>query len=151
MPAMPPPVTDERHALHAYLAQQQYAYHALALGLADDQARATPTVSALSIGALIKHATGVQRMWMQRVAAAPSAPAADNRSAGERQAEYADEFLMGENETISSVPNCSTPRTRKPCGWWPPPTSNPRCPFRGTRPDSRRTSRHGRCAGCCST
>jgi hypothetical protein len=74
MPAMPPPVADERQALRAYLLQQQYAFHALAFGLTDDQARATPTVSALSIGALIKHATGVQRMWMQRVSAAPQAP-----------------------------------------------------------------------------
>ena len=38
--------------------------------LTDEQARSTPTVSALSIGALIKHVTGVQRGWMQRVAAA---------------------------------------------------------------------------------
>ena len=71
MPAMPPPVADERQALRDYLLQQQYAFHALAFGLTDEQARATPTVSALSIGALIKHVTGCQRRWMQRVAAAP--------------------------------------------------------------------------------
>ncbi|CAN5365142.1 hypothetical protein BH09ACT7_BH09ACT7_49740 [soil metagenome] len=94
MPAMPPPVADERQALRDYLFQQQYAYHALAFGLTDDQARATPTVSALSIGGLIKHATGVQRSWMQRVVAAPEAPPADNRPVEERQAEYADEFVM---------------------------------------------------------
>jgi hypothetical protein len=83
MPAMPPPVADERQALRDYLSQQQYAYHALAFGLTDDQARATPTVSALSIGALIKHATGVQRTWMQRVASAPASPAG-RRPAGRR-------------------------------------------------------------------
>ena len=38
--------------------QQQYAFLAVAFGLTDEQARATPTVSALSIGGLIKHATG---------------------------------------------------------------------------------------------
>ena len=59
MPAMPPPVADERQALRDYLLQQQYAYHALAFGLTDEQARATPTVSALSIGGLIKHVTGL--------------------------------------------------------------------------------------------
>lgn len=103
MPAMPPPVADERQALHDYLFQQQYAYRALAFGLTDDQARATPTVSALSIGALIKHVTGCQRMWMLRVASAPEAPPADERSVDERQAEYADEFLMGEHETLAEV------------------------------------------------
>ena len=103
MPAMPPAVADERQALRNYLFQQQYAYHALAFGLTDDQARETPTVSALSIGALIKHATGVQRMWMQRVASAPQAPPADDRPVQERQAEYADEFLMRPDETLAEL------------------------------------------------
>lgn len=103
MPAMPPPVADERQALRAYLLQQQYAYHALAFGLTDDQARATPTVSALSIGALIKHATGVQRMWMQRVSAAPQAPPDDERPVEQRQAEYADEFVMKPDETLAGI------------------------------------------------
>lgn len=39
MPAMPPPVADERQALRNYLLQQQYAFRALAFGLTDDQAR----------------------------------------------------------------------------------------------------------------
>jgi uncharacterized damage-inducible protein DinB len=103
MPAMPPPVADERQALRDYLFQQQYAYHALAFGLTDDQARETPTVSALSIGALIKHATGVQRMWMQRVESAPQAPPADDRPVQQRQAEYADEFLMRPDETVAEL------------------------------------------------
>jgi uncharacterized damage-inducible protein DinB len=103
MPAMPPPVADERQALRAYLLQQQYAYHALAFGLTDDQARATPTVSALSIGALIKHATGVQGMWMQRVSAAPQAPPNDERPVEQRQAEYADEFVMKPDETLAGI------------------------------------------------
>jgi uncharacterized damage-inducible protein DinB len=103
MPAMPPPVADERQALRDYLFQQLYAYHGLAFGLTDEQARATPTVSALSIGALIKHATGVQRMWMQRVAAAPAAPPDDDRPAEQRQAEYADEFVMKPDETLPGI------------------------------------------------
>ncbi len=103
MPAMPPPVADERQALREYVFQQQYAFQALAFGLTDDQARATPTVSALSIGALIKHVTGVQKSWMQRVKAAPQAPPADERPVEERQAEYASEFLMGPDETIADV------------------------------------------------
>jgi uncharacterized damage-inducible protein DinB len=100
---MPPPVADERQALRDYLRQQQYAYHALTFGLTDDQARTTPTVSALSLGGLVKHATGVQHSWMQRVAAAPAAPPADDRPADARQAEYADEFLMRDDETLAAV------------------------------------------------
>ncbi|MCV7227507.1 DinB family protein [Mycolicibacterium komossense] len=103
MPAMPPPVADERQGLRDYLTQQQYAYHALAFGLTDEQARATPTVSALSIGALIKHATGVQRTWMQRVAAAPQAPPDDDRPTEQRQAEYVDEFVMKPDETLAEI------------------------------------------------
>lgn len=103
MPAMPPPVADERQGLRDYVFQQQYAYRALAFGLTDEQARATPTVSALSIGALIKHVTHCQRGWMQRVAAAPEAPPADDRPMEVREAEYADEFVMRDDETLADV------------------------------------------------
>jgi uncharacterized damage-inducible protein DinB len=100
---MPPPIADERQGLRDYLLQQQYAFRALAFGLTDEQVRATPTVSALSIGALIKHVTNCQSGWMQRVAAAPDAPPADDRSAEERQAEYAEEFVMKPDETLAAV------------------------------------------------
>jgi hypothetical protein len=52
---------------------------------------------------LIKHATGVQRSWMDRVAAAPDAPATDTRPVEERQAEYTDEFVMRGDETLSEL------------------------------------------------
>lgn len=103
MPAMPPPVADERQALRDYLFQQQYAFRAMAYGLTDEQARATPTVSALSVGALIKHVTNCQHGWMQRVAAAPDVPPADDRPVEVRQAEYADEFVMQPDETLEAV------------------------------------------------
>lgn len=103
MPAMPLPVADERQALRDYLFQQNHAYRALAFGLSDDQARATPTVSALSIGALIKHVTSCQRGWMQRVAFAPLAPPADERPLEDRQADYADEFRMRDDETLAQL------------------------------------------------
>lgn len=103
MPAMPGPVADERQALRDYLFQQQYAFHAMAFGLTDEQARSTPSVSALSIGALVKHATGCQRSWMARVVAAPEPPPADDRPMEERQAEYADEFTMRADETLASL------------------------------------------------
>ncbi|TQK30611.1 DinB family protein [Arthrobacter sp. SLBN-53] len=103
MPAMPPPVADERAALKEYVAAQQYAFRAIAFGLTDEQARSAPSVSALSIGGLIKHVTSCQRSWMLRVAAAPQPPAADDRPMAELQAEYADEFVMRADETLAGI------------------------------------------------
>jgi hypothetical protein len=103
MPALAPPVRDERHALREFLAYQQGAFVAVAHGLTDDQARTAPTVSTLSIGGLIKHATGMQRVWMQRVAAAPDEPPADTRSFEERTKEYEDEYVMRPDETLAQV------------------------------------------------
>ena len=103
MPAMPPPVADERAGLKEYVAAQQYAFRAIAFGLTDEQARSTPSVSALSIGGLIKHVTSCQKGWMQRVAAAPQLPAADDRPMEQVQAEYAEEFVMREDETLAGI------------------------------------------------
>jgi uncharacterized damage-inducible protein DinB len=103
MPAQPPPIADERAGFREYVAAQQLAFHAVAYGLTDEQARATPSASALSIGALIKHVTNCERGWMQRVAAAPEPTPADERSAAERAAEYEAEFVMGPDETLAAV------------------------------------------------
>jgi uncharacterized damage-inducible protein DinB len=103
MPAMPPPIADERAGLKEYLAAQQYAFKAIAFGLTDEQARSTPSVSALSIGGLIKHVTNCQAGWIARAAAAPGSPAADERSGAEREAEYHDEFVMRDDETLADV------------------------------------------------
>jgi hypothetical protein len=103
MPAHVPPVHDEKDGLVAYLAQQLDAFRSVAFGLTDDQARATPTPSALSVGALVKHATGVSRGWMARVTAAPEPPPADDRPFEQRVADYQDEFVMREDETLDGI------------------------------------------------
>jgi hypothetical protein len=103
MPALAPPVADERSALREYLAYHQSAYFAVSYGLTDEQARSTPTVSALSIGGLIKHATGMQRTWMARVAAAPEAPPKDPRPFEEIAKEFADQHVMRPDETLSGL------------------------------------------------
>jgi uncharacterized damage-inducible protein DinB len=103
MPALAPPVTDERDALRAFLAYHQSAFVAVAYGLTDEQARATPSASQLSVGGLLKHATGVQQGWMQRVAAAPHAPEPDHRPAEERQAEFHDQMVMRADETLAGL------------------------------------------------
>lgn len=103
MAAMPPPIADEREGLKEYVAAQQYAFHAIAFGLTDEQARSAPSVSALSIGGLIKHVTTCQKSWMDRVAAAPDLTEADKRPMEEQSTDYQDDFVMREDETLAEV------------------------------------------------
>ena len=103
MPAMPPPIADERAGLKEYVAAQQYAFRAIAFGLTDEQARSAPSVSSLSIGGLIKHVTNCQAGWMERVAAAPDMTEGDKRPMEEQAADYQDEFVMREDETLAQI------------------------------------------------
>jgi hypothetical protein len=103
MPALASPVTDERSALREFLAFHQSAFFAVSYGLTDEQARSTPSVSALSIGGLVKHATGMQRTWMARVAAAPGLPPKDARPFEEIAKEYGDQHVMRPDETLAGL------------------------------------------------
>ncbi|OCB34964.1 DinB family protein [Mycobacterium parascrofulaceum] len=96
-------MADERSALREYLAYHQGAYLAVSYGLTDEQARSTPSVSALSIGGLVKHATGMQRSWMGRVAAAPDAPPKDTRPFERIAQEFADQHVMRPDETLDGL------------------------------------------------
>jgi uncharacterized damage-inducible protein DinB len=103
MPGMPPPAKDERQTLIEFLRHNQNAFLAIAYGLTDEQARSTPSVSALSIGGLIKHVAGVQRSWMARVTAAPGSPPRDDRPFEEQAAEYQDQYVMRDDETLDQL------------------------------------------------
>jgi hypothetical protein len=103
MPALAPPVDNDRDAVLKFLDYHQSAFFAVAYGLTDEQARSTPSVSSLSIGGLIKHATGMQRGWMQRVTSAPGVPPPDERSFEERAAEYQDQYAMRDDEHLSDL------------------------------------------------
>jgi uncharacterized damage-inducible protein DinB len=100
---MPPPAKDERQTLIEFLRHNQNAFLAIAYGLTDEQARSTPSVSALSIGGLIKHVAGVQRSWMGRVTAAPGSPPRDDRPFEEQAAEYQDQYVMRDDETLEQL------------------------------------------------
>jgi hypothetical protein len=103
MPGMPPPAADERQSLLEFLAFQQNAFFSVAHGLTDEQARSTPSVSSLSIGGLIKHAAGVQKGWVERAACAPDFPPKDDRPLEEIMAEYGDQYVMREDETLEQL------------------------------------------------
>jgi uncharacterized damage-inducible protein DinB len=79
MPGGAPPVADEREGLLEYLAQQRLVLRLSSFGLTDEQARATPSASELSIGGLIKHVTAVEEHWVDVVLQrqAPFDPSAD--------------------------------------------------------------------------
>jgi uncharacterized damage-inducible protein DinB len=88
------PVGDEREALLAYLAQQRYVLGLAAYGLTDEQARATPTTSSLSVGGLIKHVTRAERTWMDTVL---------ERRDERGQQEYLASFALEPDETLAGV------------------------------------------------
>jgi hypothetical protein len=103
MPALAPPVADERSALREFMAFHQSAYFAVSYGLTDEQARSTPSVSALSVGGLIKHATAMQRTWMARVDAAPDLPPKDPRPFPEIAKEFGDQHVMRPDATLAGL------------------------------------------------
>jgi hypothetical protein len=94
MPILPPPAPDERSALLGFLATNRQALRTAAHGLTEQQARATPTASSLSVGGLIKHLTSVERTWMGLVRQAPRPP-------GSRTAE--ENFRLADGETLPGV------------------------------------------------
>jgi uncharacterized damage-inducible protein DinB len=103
MPALAPPVSDERSALREFLAFHQSAYFAVAYGLTDEQARSSPSASALSVGGLVKHVTRMQHNWMARVAAAPDAPPKDPRPSDVIAKEFSEQHVMRPDETLDGL------------------------------------------------
>ncbi|WP_096284699.1 DinB family protein [Mycobacterium ahvazicum] len=94
-------MTDERSALREYLAFHQGSYFAVSYGLTDEQARSSPSASALSVGGLVKHVTRMQRSWMARVAAAPDAAPQDPRPFDAEA--FADQHVMRPDETLDGL------------------------------------------------
>ncbi|HEV7536833.1 MAG TPA: DinB family protein [Acidimicrobiia bacterium] len=84
MPGLVPPVADEREGLVGYLDHQRHVLRIAAYGLTDDQVRATPTSSSLSVGGLIKHCASVERAWMDNVLGRKRERAAVDYEAGFR-------------------------------------------------------------------
>jgi uncharacterized damage-inducible protein DinB len=93
MAANPEPATDERGNLLSFLAHQRHVLRVSAYGLTDDQARATPSASSLSVGGLVKHVTQVERNWISLVLQQPSAGETD----------YFDGFTLREDQTLAGL------------------------------------------------
>ncbi|WP_299959756.1 DinB family protein [uncultured Modestobacter sp.] len=92
--------TDERADLLDALTTHRWFLTYTVQGLTDEQARLRPTVSALSLGGLVKHVAATEATWAEFVLVGPDAfPAFDESSA----AEWAAEFVMGPEETLAGV------------------------------------------------
>ena len=78
MPAVVPPVTNERARVVTFLAQERYVVRVAAYGLTDEEATRAATVSDLTIAGLLHHLTTVERSW----AAAMGSTAATERQGG---------------------------------------------------------------------
>jgi hypothetical protein len=94
MPGQPPPLTDERAQLLAFIEQQRDGIRYAAYGLTDEQARLTPSASSLSIGGLVKHAIDMERGWIDMVM---------QRQRDASPSGYEDNFRLGADETLAGV------------------------------------------------
>ncbi|WP_127498828.1 DinB family protein [Actinoplanes solisilvae] len=94
MPGQVGSIDNEQQGLLAYLAQMRYVLRLTAHGLTDEQLRATPSASGLSIGGLIKHCSSTEAGWISQVR-------------GEQQEldyqAYADNFRLADGESIDDV------------------------------------------------
>jgi uncharacterized damage-inducible protein DinB len=94
MPGQVGAIDNEQQGLLAYLAQMRYVLRLTAYGLTDEQLRATPSASALSVGGLIKHCASTEEGWMGQVRGEPQE--LDYQR-------YADNFRLAEGESIDDV------------------------------------------------
>ena len=88
------PVADERAGLLAYLAQQRDGLRFAAYGLTDEQARQTPTASALSIGGLVKHVATTEQGWVDIML---------SRESGASETSYDENFGLSSGETLAGA------------------------------------------------
>ncbi len=92
-----PSATGERADLMQALAQARFFLRLTARDLDDEQAARRTTPSALCVGGLIKHVTGVEAAWADFIVRGTQAMAFDGAS----MAEHANSFEMLEGETLA--------------------------------------------------
>jgi len=102
-------MTSERDDILDLLHKHRELFRFTVQGLSDEQARATPTVSALSLGGLIKHVTAVEKNWADFVVNGPADQPdidwenIDWTNPPPEVAEYASGFTMIGDETLASL------------------------------------------------
>ena len=100
MPMNARPVTGELDGLLAFLDHQREAVRYACFGLTEEQARAAPAASPLSLGGLVKHLARGERNWTARIEGRP-VPGDDDPGAA--MAEYMGTFRLTDDETLAGV------------------------------------------------
>jgi uncharacterized damage-inducible protein DinB len=95
MPGLTPTTITERDTVIAFLRQQRYVLKLAAYGLTDEQAQATPSASALSVGGIIKHVALTEQHWTRRIVR--------GEQYGDMEDEYHNGFRFVDGETLESV------------------------------------------------
>jgi len=94
MPGQVGPVNNEQEGLLGYLAQMRYVVRLTAYGLSEEQLRATPSASELSVGGIIKHCASTEENWLATIRREP-------QSVDFQQ--YVANFKLADGETIEDV------------------------------------------------
>jgi uncharacterized damage-inducible protein DinB len=94
MPGQVGPIANEQEGLLGYLAQMRYVLRLTAYGLSEEQLRAAPTASELTVGGLIKHCCSTEEGWLSTIRREPQSVDYDR---------YAGDFRLADGETIDEV------------------------------------------------
>ena len=94
MPGQVGPISNEQEGLLSFLAQARYTLKLTAYGLSDEQLRAAPSASPLSVGGLIKHCASTEEGWLATIRNEPQKADFDA---------YVKNFELAEGETIDQV------------------------------------------------
>jgi uncharacterized damage-inducible protein DinB len=94
-------VTGEQADILDFLGKHRYFLRHTAEGLTDEQANTRSTVSALTVGGLIKHVTTVEKHWADFAEGKDVAEDVDLTP--ERIAEWENMFRLTEGETLAGV------------------------------------------------
>jgi uncharacterized damage-inducible protein DinB len=94
MPGQVGSIANEQEGLLAFLAQARYLLKLTAYGLTDEQLRAAPSASTLSVGGLVKHCAATEEGWLATIKNEPQAADFDA---------YVKNFQLAAGESIDEV------------------------------------------------
>ncbi|WP_433161526.1 DinB family protein [Kribbella sp. CA-247076] len=97
-------VNGERADILDFLGKHRHFLRYTAQGLTDEQASTRSTVSALTVGGLIKHVSAVERKWAEFAQGAGGDEVPEEvEFTPELIAEWEDQFRLTESETLAGV------------------------------------------------
>lgn len=100
------PTSSEREDLLTELRKARFFLRYTAKDLTDEEAARRTTVSALSVGGLIKHVTDCERGWTEFIVSGPRALAGDKDFSDWTEEDFAERergFVMQSDETLAGL------------------------------------------------